>query len=325
MHVIRATSVSAAYRAGMRFLHDYGEPEDTRNGRALVAPGPVTTVYEQPWNHILGNTGRDANPFFHLFEALWMLTGRRDVALPAFYASTIAQYSDDGEVFHGAYGYRWRHWFGFDQLEVLIDSIRENPMSRRHVLTMWSPDGDMVVRDDGKEGGPGSKDLPCNMMIKFWCRKGSLHMSVFNRSNDIIWGCYGANVVHFSMLLMYVAERAKLRVGVYNQVSCDFHAYVDIFEKKYDDSQNTYRNATPEPYLLGAAQPGWIQQISAILDGHHVDTDVSFIRDVVIPMQAAFLDHRVDKDTDKALRTLYAVPFTRWVRAGIEWLRRRAK
>jgi len=58
-----------------------------------------------------------------------------------------------------------------------------------------------------------------------------LDMTVFNRSNDIIWGCYGANAVHFSMLQEVMAAWVGVPVGCYWQISDNWHAYISSLEK----------------------------------------------------------------------------------------------
>src|SRR5690606_9539658 len=124
VRIIEARNVNVAYA---RVLNSalgalFGENNDwirrsSRNGPVLEHRGPVATVYEKPRERVMLNATRDANPFFHLMEALWMLAGRRDVAWINQFNSNIANYSDDGVVFHGAYGHRWRHYFGKDQIQ----------------------------------------------------------------------------------------------------------------------------------------------------------------------------------------------------------------
>jgi len=143
MKVIEARNVNEAVSLALPYLLEHGIQEQSRNGSVLVAPTPVMTVYHKPCERVLFSATRDANPFFHLMEALWMLAGRNDVTFPVWFNTRFTEYSDDGLTVHGAYGYRWRHWFGFDQLRTLIAELRRNPTSRRAVLSMWAPMGDL--------------------------------------------------------------------------------------------------------------------------------------------------------------------------------------
>jgi len=78
------------------------------------------------------------------------------------------------------------------------------------------------------------KAVPCNLTVTFQIQDGVLNMVVFCRSNDIVWGCYGANAVHFSFLLEYVAVNIGVRIGTYTQVSVNWHAYVDHWHQVCD-------------------------------------------------------------------------------------------
>ncbi|HAH51913.1 MAG TPA: hypothetical protein DCL80_11935, partial [Balneola sp.] len=120
-------------------------------------------------------------PFFHLFEALWMLAGRDDLAYVQQFNKRIEDFSDDGVTLNGAYGYRWREYWKKDQLDLLIEHLTNHPDSRRAVLQMWSTDDlQKIVKD------PTCKDVPCNTQIYFKIKKNRLQMTVTCRSNDII-------------------------------------------------------------------------------------------------------------------------------------------
>ncbi len=221
MYVIEARNVNDAYSKGFDFFRNAHFPIFTsRGGAVMEAPYPVTTEYEFPQERVLFSAKRDANPFFHLFEALWMLVGRRDVEFLRQFSEQAANLIEG----QSSYGYRWRSHFGVDQLYKLIRLLREDPTTRRAVIAMWDPATDL---------GSNLKDIPCNDTIQFSLRRnGYLDMQVFCRSNDMIWGAYGANAVHMSMLQEYVASMLGARMGYYWQISCNFHAYVDVFNAK---------------------------------------------------------------------------------------------
>lgn len=258
---IRARNVQEAYCLGLAALRRDGVWQETRNGRALVHPEPVLTRYERPMERVLLDGVRDANPFFHLMESLWMLAGRNDVASLAPFNAGLKTYSDDGVSYHGAYGHRWRHHFEDgepyeahtmgegptyqDQLARIIQLLRANPDDRRVVLAMWDP-----VTDLGQDGA----DFPCNTQVYFRTRLTpvppdtvtpklqerararpadmlSLDITVTCRSNDAIWGAYGANAVHFSVLQEFVAAACGFRVGTMWQLSNNLHAYEDKLQE----------------------------------------------------------------------------------------------
>lgn len=138
---------------------------------------------------------------------------------------------------HGAYGKRWRGWFQqptlpghekylsgaeFDQLDEVVRLLREDPQSRQVVIQMWDPSADLGV--------PGLKDRPCNQNIMLRTDRVNgderyLDMTVTCRSNDAVFGAYGANAVHFSILQEYLAARIGVSVGTYTQFSNNLHIY----------------------------------------------------------------------------------------------------
>lgn len=243
----------------------------SRNGPVMQIPEPIIITYTHPRERVLFNQARDCNPFFHLFESLWMLAGRNDVAPLQYYASKIGDFSDDGKTFNGAYGYRWRHaWTGsetvqasgeVDQLSIIIDHLKEKPESRRVVLQMWNVVDDLLkiginettteANKSFKTFSPASKDVCCNTAVYFSIRTSDelndrygnfesardnefkdqyvkyLDMTVTNRSNDIIWGMFGANAVHFSFLQEYIACALGIEVGHYHQMSNNAHIYTE--------------------------------------------------------------------------------------------------
>jgi thymidylate synthase len=249
---------------------------DSRNGKVLMIDEPVTVTYSRPKERVLFNQARDANPFFHLYEALWMLAGRNDVAPVAYYAKRMAEFSDDGKTLNGAYGYRWRHaqapcsWddsvgpfemVHHDQLDILVAHLKADPNSRRAVLQMWNVEDDLLKVVTGK-------DLCCNLSVMFSLREEPtggpaknfrnsetgevktftpmrkvLDMTVINRSNDLVWGMLGADYTTFSFLQEYMAARLGAEVGVYNHVTNNLHAYIERPDWKPEawlDDNSTY-------------------------------------------------------------------------------------
>lgn len=235
MFSITARNVNQALSEGLYHLQHAGITEASRNGPVLVAPTPVCTTYLKPTERVLFSPRRNANPFFHLMEALWMMGGRNDLAWPVRFNKGFAGYSDDGETCWGAYGWRWRSFFGYDQLTDIVKELKTNPTSRRCVLSMWNAMPSTVsglrVVDDLRVAARGGKDVPCNTHIYFDRRgeNGALNMTVCNRSNDIIWGAYGANAVHMSVLLEFMAAAIGCPVGAYRQMSNNFHMYLELY------------------------------------------------------------------------------------------------
>ena len=220
MITIAAATVNQALIQGLQVIANHGHASPSRNGAVLSPNGPVTTMTSFPTCRVLSVPGRGENPFFHLIESLWMLAGRNDLKPLVSIVPSFKNYSDDGgKTQRGAYGYRWRKWFEFDQLDWAIRRLKDDPNDRRVVITHWDGNKDPRVAD------VNAKDVPCNTHIYLLVRDGQLDMTVCCRSNDMLWGAHGANAVHFSMLQEYLAAGIGVGVGVMWQVSNNYHLY----------------------------------------------------------------------------------------------------
>lgn len=308
---IQARNVNDALWMGTSMLYQMGKEKDSRNGPVLVAPAPVTTSYERPTERVMLHPGRDANPFFHLVEALWMIAGRNDLATLTPFVKNMSNFSDDGgKTQPGAYGYRWREHFDGDQLPWAIKRLKADPTDRRVVIQMYDADYDQDAADNG------GKDIPCNLMaLPAIGVDGRLNLTVFNRSNDMVWGAYGANAVHFSVLQEYLAAMIGVPVGFYWQVSNNFHAYTSTLGKAattwpwvhvpQGEDRGKPITMAPDPYGQGLIKPlpmfdGQTQEevkddIEMFLtDPARVGIRSAFLRRIACPMVMA---HRAYKKT----------------------------
>lgn len=228
MLTITARNVNDAWYQAKQILNQSHLVRPSRVGEVWEFSSPVTTEYLRPTERVLFDPVRNANPYFHIFEAMWMLAGRNDVAWLSQFNPRMKEFSDDGKTFHGAYGHRWRVAFDMDggaedgyadQLPKIVKMLKKSQEERRAVLCMWNPIWDL--------DRPDVKDVPCNDIVFFKIREGKLTMTVCCRSNDIAWGCYAANAVHFSFLQEYMAAMIGVPVGTYWQVSDSWHAYTE--------------------------------------------------------------------------------------------------
>lgn len=356
MYINNAQSVSQALSQGLHALRVRGIKQPTRVGDVLVCPHPVMTVYHNPLNRVLFSPLRDANPFFHVMESLWMLAGRNDLPWLAQFNKQMLSYSDDGgKTQPGAYGYRWRNYFGYDQLETIVTELKYNPQTRRAVLAMW--DGghhfsDGQNPDTHRDGDllnaiSGSADVPCNTHAYFDTIDGRLNMTVCNRSNDIWWGAHGANAVHFSFLLEYVAAMTGLPMGVYRQFSNNYHIYtniipeaqlmvmardVDASDKYYVESLHRQTPTglgvmslvkNPETFMEDLATWFGDPQGSIVHTTSQADNaSTPFLSRVATPMFNAWSFYK-RKEYDEALSHAESIRAEDWRIACVEWLKRR--
>lgn len=341
MITIGARNVNYALWAGANYLRHEGVQQDSRNGPVLRAPYPVTTVYERPDERVMLHPGRDANPFFHLYESLWMLAGRNDLAPLTAMVKNMANFSDDGgNTQPGAYGHRWRRHFGRDQLAWAIRRLKADPNDRRVVIQMYDADHDQDAADNG------GKDVPCNLMAcPTISTEGRLDLTVFCRSNDMVLGAYGANAVHFSVLAEFLAAAVGVPLGRYFQVSNNFHGYLTTMGKAGeawpwpadDDGGREYPTGMRDPYDGGSVLPAPMWDLGFNLQEWDADLEMfmeeparigirsRFLRRVAFPM---VMSHRAYKrdGVDAAREILEQMDYASDWRAGAElWLNNRAK
>lgn len=356
MIVLSARNVNYALPQGVTHLHQFGVREDSRNGPVLRELMPVTTEYMAPLERVCHHPWRDANPFFHLIEAMWMLAGRDDIKTLQRYVKSF-NYTDDGSTVPGAYGKRWRAWDAGtpgggedpapgapyswpDQLDWAARRLRDNPQDRRVVIQMWDPGVDIGRADDN------SKDVPCNLTVLPFMTGDELNITVFCRSNDMVWGAYGANAVHFSFLLEYLAARIGARAGKYWQVSNNFHAYLETA----GDPQACWPVdwGPVDPYARGIVRPlpmgtseehdlstekgaanfdHWLKVLFDHGAGAVSGSGWAFLDKVVVPMASAHEHYRKNKGEDRytgAQEILQQMPAGNdWLLAASEWVARR--
>lgn len=134
------------------------------------------------------------------------------------------------------YGYQWRNWTGadgktHDQLMEVIDTIKNNPDSRRIILSAWN------VGDVTKMALP-----PCHTLFQFYVADGRLSCQLYQRSNDVFLGC-SYNIASYSLLTMMIAQVCELEVGDFVHTIGDAHIYSNHFEQ-------CKLQLTREPYPL---------------------------------------------------------------------------
>lgn len=298
---------------GLDMLQTEGTVEHSRNGSVLVYNEPVCSMFTSPMQRVSFNPLRNANPFFHLIESLWMLAGRNDVAFVANFVKRMQGFSDDGTTLRGAYGHRWRCHFGYDQLMSIVTILRRDPTTRRAVLTMWDPKADM----DG-----ASLDIPCNTHVYFRVLDGALDITVCNRSNDIVWGLYGANCVHFSVMQEFVATACELSVGAYYHMSNNYHYYPGNVKYSAKDLRAEKKQFYPKHlplYYRGSGAQEFLADVQKFLETPWEETRYPFLDCVAAPMYQAW---EIRKDKEKALGVCERILAADWRLACTNWIER---
>lgn len=276
MNLMRA-NVSGLFHDALWFMKVNSVEENSRNGAVKTAQDPITFTSTAPVQRVLFCKERKENPIFHFAECLWMMAGRRDAKWLMQFNQRMAEFAEASGDIHGAYGHRWRTHFGFDQILEVCELLKKDPDTRRAVIGMWSPTNDLGVE---------ARDLPCNTHIYFRRRGPYLDMTVCNRSNDLVWGAMGSNVVHFSFLMELIAHEVGLEVGRMHQFTNNLHIYerhwhfLDV--PPYCESYKEV-GVTNYPIIQGSLK-NWLWECEQVVGGVRRSFTESFFNEVAIPI-----------------------------------------
>lgn len=160
-----------------------------------------------------------------VYELLWFLRGDTNVHWLQEHGVRIwNEWADpDGNLGH-IYGYQWRSWPDYnggniDQIKEVISQIKENPNSRRLIVSAWN------VADINNMNLP-----PCHILFQFYVADGRLSLQLYQRSADTFLGV-PFNIASYSLLLMMVAQVCGLRPGDFVYTTGDTHLYLDHLEQ----------------------------------------------------------------------------------------------
>jgi hypothetical protein len=324
-------TMTAANTNGMTYtvmeqLGIHGVEGTSRNGPVKKFPCPVTFRYYRPWERVNLLAARDANPFFHVMEAMAMFTNVNSVRFMTFYNKQMRQYSDDGITYNAFYGTRMLD-HPFDQLTACVVQLRSDPNTRAAVISLWTPT-DLIA---------ASVDRACNLSMVFNTRpNGKLDMTVYNRSNDLVYGgVSGANIVHFSMFHEVVARGADIQMGDMYVVANDAHVYTDNEVWKRlgvapEEELPNFDDMASMPIGLDFAEfMSDAYTFTKIIMDHDFPIFTNpdsfgdpFIRNVAIPMHNAWVC-RKENDTKAMWHWIQRIEDDAWQIACTAWVQRR--
>ncbi len=158
-------------------------------------------------------------------ELLWFISGDTNIRYLNEKGVRIwNEWADENGDLGPIYGYQWRSWNTadgrrIDQLMNVIESIRCNPDSRRHIVSAWN------VGDLDRMALP-----PCHVLFQFYVAEGKLSCQLYQRSCDIFLGV-PFNIASYSLLTMMIAQVTGLKPGEFIHTLGDAHIYVNHIEQ----------------------------------------------------------------------------------------------
>lgn len=171
-----------------------------------------------------------------IYELLWLIAGDTNIKYLHDHNVTIWDEwaNSDGDL-GPVYGAQWRNWNneGIDQIQQVIDSIKNNPNSRRHIVTAWNPSvlPDEHEKDFAKNVAEGKAALPpCHAFFQFYVINGRLSCQMYQRSADVFLGV-PFNIASYSLLTMMMAQVCNLEAGDFIHTFGDVHIYNNHIEQ----------------------------------------------------------------------------------------------
>ena len=156
-------------------------------------------------------------------EQAWFILGsRKPEDFLRNYTKIWDAFTNPGDVVTVAYGYRWRKHFGRDQLQLLIDLLKNEPGSRHGVIVTWDPSQDGLSLQK-------KKNVPCPYTFTVNIIGGRLHLHNIVRSNDVILGV-PFDVFGFALLQCLLAQELGVKPGIYSHSISNAHIYDSHFE-----------------------------------------------------------------------------------------------
>jgi len=174
-----------------------------------------------------------------IYELLWFLKGETNIGYLQENGVKIwdAWANENGDL-GPIYGYQWRNWNGdgIDQISDVIETIKNNPDSRRMLVSAWNPS---VLPDTSKSFSENVTDNkaalpPCHAFFQFYVADGKLSCQLYQRSADIFLGV-PFNIASYALLTMMIAHITGLEYGDFVHTFGDAHIYSN--HKKQIDLQ----------------------------------------------------------------------------------------
>ncbi len=160
-----------------------------------------------------------------IYELLWFLQGDTNTDyLKQHNVKIWDEWADENGNLGPVYGKQWRSWVGADGVEVdqvkdLIHQIKNNPDSRRLIISAWN------VADL-----PKMKLMPCHCLFQFYVANGKLSCQLYQRSADVFLGV-PFNIASYALLTMMIAQVCDLQPGEFVHSFGDVHLYSNHFEQ----------------------------------------------------------------------------------------------
>ncbi|SUA57868.1 Thymidylate synthase [Oligella ureolytica] len=243
--ITSTTARSNQYEELMRFVFEHGVDKSDRTGTGTRSHFGYQMRFDLQQGFPLVTTKK-----IHLrsviYELLWFLRGDSNIRwLQENGVSIWDEWADSKGELGPVYGVQWRSWptpdgGSIDQISQLVEQIKNNPDSRRHIVAAWN-----VANIDEM------KLPPCHCLFQFYVADGKLSCQLYQRSADIFLGV-PFNIASYALLTHMIAQQCDLEVGEFIWTGGDAHIYSNHFEQV---KEQLSREPYPYPKLTILRKP----------------------------------------------------------------------
>lgn len=180
-----------------------------------------------------------------IHELLWFIKGETNIKyLNDNNVKIWDSWADENGNLGPVYGHQWRNWNsdGIDQISTLIDQIKNNPNSRRMIVSAWNPS---VLPDTSKSFSENVSDNkaalpPCHAFFQFYVSDGKLSCQLYQRSADTFLGV-PFNIASYALFTIMIAQVTDLEVGDFIHTFGDVHLYNNHIEQAKEQLSREFR------------------------------------------------------------------------------------
>ncbi len=262
------TEFDRKYSDCLRQILEHGiEEVNERTGHKVKA---IPGMHFQVENGFPLLSLRKISPRVFAAEQVWFMMGsRKPVEFIDQYTKIWNDFTNINGVVNSAYGFRWRQFFGRDQIGLLVKLLEKEPSSRHGVVIAWD------AASDGLNPDLKKKNVPCPISFTVNIIGNKLHFHTIFRSNDMVVGC-PFDVAGFALLQRILAARLGVGVGVYSHSISNAH----IYDVHYEAAAELIQRSGQENEIELTAQPDWLSRGE--------NGDVTLVDEIVTTLESQY-------------------------------------
>jgi thymidylate synthase len=206
-----------------------------------------------------------------IHELLWFLRGDTNIAYLNENGVTIwDEWADEKGDLGPVYGAQWRSWpspdGNIDQISTLLNDLKSNPDSRRHIISGWNPSVLPDVSISPKENATAGRQAlpPCHTLFQFYVADNKLSCQLYQRSADAFLGV-PFNIASYALFTMMIAQVSDLELGDFVHTLGDCHIYLNHLDQVHTQLQR-------KPYPLPVMQLN--QDVESLFDFRYEDFEL---------------------------------------------------